>query len=142
AVGARPGHAPPGTHRIVRKAEHTAVSKSLRQIAAEQRPRQGERRLRPDFEPQRELKPVAEGQPRGPDPVLQSSTGPTLIPPPNSTFEGAKNDDNFPFLVLPPDTNGEIGPNHYVEMINLVTEVFDRQGNLLLGPVNSNEIWT
>src|SRR5438093_894226 len=132
----------PGVHRTTRRADHVGVSKTLRQIAAEQGPRVGERTLRPAFEPERDLKPVRQGEPRGPDQVLQAKAGPILIPPPNSTFEGAKNDDNFPFLVLPPDTNGEIGPNHYVQMVNLVTEVFDRQGNLLLGPINSNEIWT
>jgi uncharacterized repeat protein (TIGR01451 family) len=141
-AGSGGGHSAPGIHRTIRKAASFGVSKSLREIAAHQKPREGDRKLRPDFEPERELEPVREGQPHGPDPVLQASAGPRLIPPTNTTFEGAKNDDNFPFLVLPPDTNGEIGPNHYVQMINLVTEVFDRQGNLLLGPINSNEIWT
>jgi uncharacterized repeat protein (TIGR01451 family) len=136
------GRSLPGIHRTIRKADHFGVSRSLRQIAAEQQPRQGDRKLKPDFEPERELKPVRQGEPRGRDPVLQAKAGPALVPPPNNTFEGGKNDDNFPFFVLPPDTNGEIGPNHYVQMINLVTEVFDRQGNLLLGPINSNEIWT
>jgi len=76
------------------------------------------------------------------DPVRQAGPlGPSSMPAPNVTFEGLKNDDNFPFLVLPPDPNGEVGPNHYVEMVNLVFGVFDRQGNLLAGPFNNNTLW-
>jgi hypothetical protein len=32
---------------------------------------------------------------------------------------------------------GDVGPNHYVEMINLVFAVYDKSGNLLLGPVDT-----
>ena len=47
------------------------------------------------------------------------------------------NQDNFNvfgFRVNPPDPNGEVGPNNYVEMINLVFAVYDKAGNLLVGP--------
>jgi len=43
-----------------------------------------------------------------------------LIPAPSLTFEGLANSDNlslFGFQVSPPDPNGEVGPNHYVEMV-------------------------
>jgi hypothetical protein len=59
-------------------------------------------------------------------------------------FEGLSNQDNFDtfgFRVNPPDPNGEVGPNHYVEMINLVFGVFDKTGNLLLGPVDTGTLW-
>src|SRR5678815_3949351 len=61
------------------------------------------------------------------------------IPAPLLTFEGLSNLDNFNvfgFRVNPPDPNGEVGPNHYVEIINLVFGVYDKAGNLLLGPVD------
>ncbi len=54
------------------------------------------------------------------------------------------NEDNFNvfgFRVNPPDPNGEVGPNHYVEMINLVYAVYDKAGNLLLGPVDTGSLW-
>jgi len=54
------------------------------------------------------------------------------------------NQDNFNvfgFRVNPPDPNGDVGPNHYVEMINLVYAVFDKAGNLLLGPVDTGSLW-
>ena len=67
-----------------------------------------------------------------------------LIPSPMANFEGLSNQDNFNvfgFRVNPPDPVGDIGPNHYVEMINLVFGVYDRAGNLLLGPVDTGTLW-
>jgi hypothetical protein len=59
-------------------------------------------------------------------------------------FEGLSNQDNFDaygFRVNPPDTVGDVGPNHYVEMINLVFAVYDKQGNRLLGPTPIGALW-
>src|SRR5216117_30784 len=66
------------------------------------------------------------------------------IPAPLLTFEGLSNQDNFNifgFRVNPPDPNGEVGPNHYVEIINLVFGVYDKAGNLLVGPVDTGSLW-
>src|SRR6266404_2994719 len=66
------------------------------------------------------------------------------IPSPSLTFEGLSNQDNFEtfgFRVAPPDPVGDVGPNHYVEMINLVFAVYDKQGNKLLGPVDTGTLW-
>jgi hypothetical protein len=66
------------------------------------------------------------------------------IPAPLLTFEGVSNEDNFNlfgFRVAPPDPVGDVGPNHYVEMINLVFAVYDKQGNKLLGPVDTGALW-
>jgi hypothetical protein len=60
-------------------------------------------------------------------------------------FEGAENDDNdnlVGYLLYPPDTDGDVGPNHYVQMTNLVTTIFDKSGNVVLGPVPNNIFWT
>jgi hypothetical protein len=78
------------------------------------------------------------------DGVLQPFSPAPTIPAPLLTFEGLSNQDNFNvfgFRVNPPDPNGEIGPNHYVEIINLVFGVYDRAGNLLLGPVDTGSLW-
>jgi len=67
------------------------------------------------------------------------------IPSTMVNFEGLRNEDNFNifgFRVNPPDPDGAVGPNHYVEMINVVLGVFDKQGNLLLGPVDSGTLWS
>ncbi|MPZ16617.1 MAG: hypothetical protein GEV06_01695 [Luteitalea sp.] len=56
------------------------------------------------------------------------------IPSPLLSFEGVSNQDNvdqFGFGVLPPDTVGDVGPNHYVQAVNIVYRVFDKQGEPL-----------
>jgi hypothetical protein len=83
------------------------------------------------------------------DGALQGPPGSTLAPgvgisAPSSTFEGLSNLDNFNifgFRVNPPDPVGDVGPNHYVEMINLIYAVYDKGGNLLVGPVDSGTLW-
>jgi hypothetical protein len=74
----------------------------------------------------------------------RSAAGATSIPAPLLTFEGLSNQDNFNaygFRVNPPDPDGDVGPNHYVEMINLVLGVYDKMGNLLLGPIPIGAVW-
>src|SRR5262249_43377914 len=44
--------------------------------------------------------------------------------------------------VLPPDTEGDVGPNHYVQWINLSLAVYSKTGALLAGPVNGNSLWS
>jgi subtilase family serine protease len=72
-----------------------------------------------------------------PDPVLQSSAPATAAPSPIFSFEGVNNGDG----VLPPDTNGDIGPNHYVQWVNLTFAVYSRSGSLLYGPAAGGTIW-
>lgn len=60
-------------------------------------------------------------------------------------FDGVENDDNDAlngFLLFPPDTDGDVGPNHYVQMTNLLTTIFDKSGNVVLGPFPNNVFWT
>ena len=63
---------------------------------------------------------------------------------PIANFEGASSQDNFNlfgFRVNPPDPVGDVGPNHYVEMVNLSVTVFDKQGNILMGPNKIGDLW-
>src|SRR5438876_3255851 len=69
----------------------------------------------------------------------------SAIPTTLANFEGLSNQDNFNifgFRVNPPDPNGAVGPNHYVEMINLVFGVYSKTGTLLLGPVDTGTLWS
>jgi len=62
-----------------------------------------------------------------------------------ANFEGLGNEDNFNlfgFRVNPPDPNGEVGPNHYVEMTNLTFAVYNKTGTRLLGPADTGTLWT
>jgi len=43
--------------------------------------------------------------------------------------------------VMPPDTDGDVGPDHYFQMINLSFAIWDKQGTKLYGPVNNSTLW-
>jgi len=117
------------------------VSPALRDLARD--------RIPPDDveDPADELEggPLADGAGHAADGALQSVMPPTMIPSTQQNFEGLSNQDNFNtfgFRVNPPDADGEVGPNNYVEMINLVFGVYDKSGNLLLGPVDTGTLWS
>ncbi|HYE14113.1 MAG TPA: fibronectin type III domain-containing protein [Pyrinomonadaceae bacterium] len=83
-----------------------------------------------------------EGQTHGTDAAVQNSyrtnavTSEPLIPTPETSFEGLSSDNNAAVLgvrYLPPDTVGDIGPNHYVQAVNTLVRVFDRAGAPLTG---------
>ena len=79
------------------------------------------------------------------DGALQSLLPPPTIPSTGANFEGLSNQDNFNifgFRVNPPDPVGEVGPNNYVEMVNLTFAVYDKSGNKLLGPVDTGTLWS
>src|SRR5262245_426226 len=70
------------------------------------------------------------------DPVIQESLGPAA-PAAVANFDGVNNIDN----VSPPDTNGDIGPNHYVQWVNLAFAIYSRSGQALYGPADGSTIW-
>jgi hypothetical protein len=42
----------------------------------------------------------------------------------------------------PPDTNGDVGPNHYVQTVNSAFQIWNKSGASLYGPANINTIWS
>jgi len=44
--------------------------------------------------------------------------------------------------VAPPDTDGDVSPNYYMQMVNLAFQIFDRQGNSLYGPYDNSTLWS
>ena len=74
------------------------------------------------------------------DPIRQNFDG-LLAPEVLVNFDGSTDADNsaiLGFAVVPPDTDGDVGPNHYVQWINSISEIFDRNGNTLMGPFAGN----
>jgi hypothetical protein len=71
------------------------------------------------------------------DPVRQAFFGPKNTKEPFANFEGIDNRNS----VYPPDTDGDIGPDHYFQMINLSFQIFDREGNSLYGPADNSTLW-
>jgi hypothetical protein len=75
------------------------------------------------------------------DPVVQDSLGGPSLPVINDTFEGLDNLDNQ-YAVLPPDANGDVGPNHYFQTVNLSFAIYSKGGGLLYGPFPGNTIFS
>jgi len=42
----------------------------------------------------------------------------------------------------PPDANGAVGPNHYVQIVNSTIAVFSKSGSVLLAPVQTNILFS
>jgi hypothetical protein len=97
----------------------------------------------PDEREPRPWRRAGRGHPLVSDPVAQTTPVPQLIPQPSTSFEGIGNVNS----VLPPDTNGDVGPNHYVQWVNLSFAVYSKgtgttPPTLLYGPAAGNTLWT
>lgn len=78
------------------------------------------------------------------DPVVQESSPAASLVSPLVSFEGLNSGNNatvFGFQVSPPDTVGDVGPNHYVQMVNLTFRVFDKTGNPLTAALKVSSIF-
>ena len=75
--------------------------------------------------------------PHGADPVWQDRFGQRGL------REELVNFDAMPNLCscYPPDTDGDVGPDHYFQMINLHFQIFDKEGNSLYGPAANKTLW-
>jgi len=80
--------------------------------------------------------------PQGPDPLVdmnaERSTGPELEVDLN--LEGLRDG-----AVSPPDPNGDVGKNHYIQAVNSASgakfRIWDKQGNSVYGPAATNTLW-
>jgi len=76
------------------------------------------------------------------DPVWNEAAdlrpSPSAVSTPLVSFDGVNNVNG----VLPPDTNGDIGPNHYMQWVNLSFAIYNRSGTLLYGPAAGNTLWS
>ena len=75
------------------------------------------------------------------DAVVQNFFGPLAMPTPILTFEGIS------FTAsgcgcYPPDTNGDVGPNHYIQTVNAAFEIWDKNGTVLQTPRQINTLFT
>ena len=71
--------------------------------------------------------------------LLKSIWRPTpTMPGPLLTFEGQGNTCGC----QPSDSEGDVGPNHYVEAVNESIKIFDKSGNTLSGPTSYNSFFS
>lgn len=67
---------------------------------------------------------------------IAQERGSDSTPPPSMTFEGL-DAEGF----SPPDPNGAVGPNHYVQMVNVSFIVFDKQGTPLTSRIPFDQLF-
>jgi hypothetical protein len=70
---------------------------------------------------------------------------PLPMPSPSLSFEGISSNDNaatYGFRIIPPDTNGDVGLNHYVQAVNSLVRIFDKQGNPLTPPFKLSSLFS
>lgn len=77
--------------------------------------------------------------PQGPDPVWQKNMGKSAA---GGTKAPIVNFDAQTTTSYPPDCNGTIGPNHYMQTINLTYAIYNRSGTLVAGPTAMNTLFS
>jgi Secretion system C-terminal sorting domain len=71
------------------------------------------------------------------DPNLQSKNGMIITDTTIQNFDGNTNTQGY----VPPDTYGEVGPNHYFQVVNCHYSIYSKTGTLLLGPLDNSSIF-
>ncbi|HET6261685.1 MAG TPA: hypothetical protein VFG99_05530, partial [Chloroflexia bacterium] len=144
--------------RLSSPAEATSIAEQSEQSPVTYLPGGGE--VRRDFKhdvspplrdiPIKQPRPVSQNlrdEPRMPkidspallkDPVLQEVFGAIAMPTPIVNFEGIYNY----WGAIPPDTIGDVGPNHYLQMVNVGFQIYSKTGASLYGPANFNTLFT
>ena len=83
------------------------------------------------------LRTSLKGLPEG-DGALQTRANGTRTPAPDQNFEGINNLCNC----YPPDTNGDVGPNHYVQTVNANYAAWTKTGTQVVPPTTINTLFT
>ena len=71
------------------------------------------------------------------DPVRQSTFGQVLSDTTIQNFEGVGFNGG-----LPPDTDGDVSPNYYFQVVNTRYKIFNKTGTGVYGPFNNSAIFT
>jgi hypothetical protein len=73
------------------------------------------------------------------DPVVQDGTLATATSAPAlvASFDGISAAG-----YAPPDNNGAVGPNHYVQVVNTRLAIYGKSGTVLYGPVTTRTLWS
>lgn len=66
------------------------------------------------------------------------------MPTPALSFDGLSSNDNAAahgFRPVPPDTIGDVGLNHYVQAVNLLFRIYDKEGTALTPPLKMSDLF-
>jgi hypothetical protein len=123
--------------RLLRPVDPSRIIPGEKEIENEELPREERARLRIETMLRGGI-PVAAPQIRPTGPVVP------LIPGPLTTFPGlnqVQNYNEYTFRFNPPDTNGDVGPNHYIQTVNNNFGVFTKAGAMILGPARISTLF-
>jgi len=83
-------------------------------------------------------------QSRSVDSVNVESTSPEQVVSPLLSFDGLKASQNKLFFAnpsIPPDTEGDVGLNNYVQSVNTIFAIYSKTGSLVAGPYAENALF-
>lgn len=66
------------------------------------------------------------------------------MPPISLSFDGLSNFDNiseYGAVIIPPDTIGDVGPGHYVQAVNALVRIFDKNGAAITRPFKMSDVF-
>ena len=86
--------------------------------------------------------PLPFGKPRVPDALAQGQMPPSAAERTPTTILSFNGMANVAGGAVPPDPIGDVGPNHYVQMVNVRFAIFDKSGGLLVGPTNIKTLFS
>ncbi|WIG59096.1 MAG: Na-Ca exchanger/integrin-beta4 [Ktedonobacterales bacterium] len=140
--------APKHSHPVVSKSVKNDLSPALRTIPG--KPWKGDGHNADDFPT---LAPVHRGKPNHIKSYLQTHIGTLAAPTASNNFDGVGNgfsgpNGTFTVASAPPDTNGAVGPQDYVQTVNTDFAVFNKDasrgavGSVRYGPVAINTLWS
>ena len=72
------------------------------------------------------------------DPNIQKAFGQVLTDTTIQNFDGISNQAGY----TPPDTDGDVGPNHYFQVVNCSYAIYNKTGTKLMGPVSNSTVWS
>jgi PKD repeat protein len=72
------------------------------------------------------------------DPSIQDFQGMYQPTAPIQNFEGMANING----AVPPDTHGDVGPNHFFQVVNISYAIYNKTGTKLLGPLANSTVWS
>jgi hypothetical protein len=121
---------------LVRTASSFGISRPVVALAA--RPAALVRPAPVEWERENRMRPKGRLRARGAsaDAALEAAPmAPTAMPSPALTFEGLSSNNNVAISgtrPIPPDPVGDVGPNHYVQMVNTLVGIYSKSGTLLV----------
>lgn len=74
--------------------------------------------------------------PKGPDPVWQSQAAQNTKAPSTAQIFAGQSTSSYP-----PDCNGTMGQNYFMQTINTTYAIYDRTGTKVAGPTNMNQLF-